>query len=319
MNQPMWLNSGTILGPVKDLLEVFRSTLDEIHNNHVTDSDQFYFANLFGTQEFTRLQTHTQLLEARKQEVFGDDVEWNRTNMTRFDAVIQWGQKVEYHIGLDYASVMFQTLAYWKQYLTWTREVDSWTPPNGQSALYYPGLAGSPYSIRLSKDIHDSLPPFYALRDTDGNGESGAHPSWSEVQLLYNVIAQESPVMIHFTGDKPYREFWWRNMWFQSRANELRVASLTSAMEPLSTREIEGMIWYGAYSEDADEIVNGGKGGAWDDKSSGFHTFKRLCKAYEHELYDAPERDYFHAPPEEEEQEQEEEALPEEPEANGTA
>ena len=314
-NQPIWLNSGTIMGPVRDLLEVFRATLDEIHNNHVTDSDQFYFANLFGTQELARLRTNPELLEARKQDVFGDDAEWARSDMTRNEPATAWGQKVEYHIGIDYASVMFQTLAFWKQYLTWTREIDSWTPPDGQSPLYYPGLSGSPYSVRLSKDIHESLPPFSATRDPNASGHSGVHPSWSEVELLYNVVAQEAPVMIHFTGEKAYRHFWWQRMWFQSRAEELRLASLTSAADPLSEEEIEGLIWYPANPDDADEIVNNGKGGAWDDRSSGFHTFKRLCKPYEEELYNIPSQEFYHPAPESPEEPQPPE-VPQEPEAS---
>lgn len=297
LNHPIWLNSGTIMGPVQDLMDVFNATLEEIHRNHTTDSDQFYFANIFGAQEFARLQNNHELMDKRKNIKYGHEFEWPGWNISRIEPEIEPGQRTEYHIGIDYASTLFQTLAFWKQYLTWVKEEDAWVPPNGQSALYYPGLSTSPYNFALGKDIHQSLPPFYAMRDTDGNGNSGAHPSWSEVQLLYNVISSEAPALIHFTGDKPYRQFWWQRMWFQPHAEELRRASLPYASEPISTEDIEEVTWYNAEVEETDDIVNHGRGGAFDDRG-GYLGWRRLCAAHEAEIYDIPDQRYFHPPPE---------------------
>ena len=296
LNHAIWLNSGTIMGPVQDLLEVFRATLEDIEHNHVTDSDQFYFANIFGTQEYARLQSSEELMAKQKGIRYGYELEDPAMDIARAEPEIPPGNKTEYHIGIDYASSLFQTLAFWKQYLTWVREIDAWSPPNGQSALYYPGLAASPYNIQLGKAIHESAPPFYATRDADSNGESGAHPSWSEVQLLYNVISQEAPVTIHFTGDKDYRQYWWQRMWFQSRAEELRKANLPFSSDPISPAEIEGLIWYNAEAEETDDIVNHGKGGAFDDRG-GYLGWRRLCAIFEEEIYTVPDEHFFHPPP----------------------
>lgn len=310
LNHPIWLNSGTIMGPVQDLMNVFNATLDEIHRNHTTDSDQFYFANLFGTQEFARLQNNPALMEQRKNIKYGYEFEWPGWNISRLEPEIREGQTTEYHIGIDYASTLFQTLAFWKMYLTWVREIDGWAAPNGQSALYYPGLAASPYDFRLGQDIHDSLPPYYATRDADGNGASGAHPSWAEVQLLYNIISGEAPALIHFTGDKPYRQFWWQRMWFQPRADELRRASLPYSADPISPHEIEGLMWYNAEAEETDDIVNHGKGGAFDDRG-GYLGWRRLCAIFEEQIYEVPDQRYFHPPPDEPPEEVQQEELEE--------
>lgn len=303
LNHPIWLNSGTIMGPVQDLMEVFRATLEEIHNNHTTDSDQFYFANIFGTQEFARLQSSEELMAKRKSLRYGYEFDLPEEEITRQEPEIRNEQKTEYHIGIDYASTLFQTLAFWKQYLTWVREIDGWMPPNGQSALYYPGLSSSPYNFRIGRDVHESSPPYYATRNPDGNGDSGAHPSWSEVQLLYNVISSEAPVIIHFTGEKPYRQYWWQRMWFQARAEELRLANLRHSSDALSPEPIEGLTWFNAEASETDDIANHGKGGAFDDRG-GYLGWRRLCALHEDEIYHIPDQAFFHPPPEEEEEEQ---------------
>ena len=152
-SQPRWLNSGTIIGPAQDLKDLFQATLTEIQTNHTTDSDQFYFGEVFGRQEFARLRQNRQLLERYKSVRYGDEVADPSTTIVRTDAKIA-GLRTEYHIGIDYESKIFQTLAYWNQFLAWMRPVDSWVGTIGDQLVH-----NNPYILRLPTDIIESPAP----------------------------------------------------------------------------------------------------------------------------------------------------------------
>lgn len=302
-NQARWLNSGTVLGSAQDLKEVFAATLEAINTNHTTDSDQFYFANIWGEQEYARLSRKPELLEeAKKVQYFDNEDE---SEGFRAEPDIQ-DRKTEYHIGIDYYSSMFQTLAFWKQHLSWSQAIDSFDSP----------FESSPYTMPMAEDIGQSAPPFEALKY--GQPES-QQPSWSEVDLAYNVITKQQPVLLHVTGnpgEKRYRGLWWQKLWFQSQAEQLRSASQKIDQRQISTEPIHGMYWFNAEGGDAEEIVSGGKGGAWTDRR-GWLSWKRVCKAHENEIYWLPDDEFWHPKPKELEEESpappEEEAPADEP------
>jgi hypothetical protein len=110
-NVAQWLNSGTIMGPAKDMREVFRATLQDIHERYHGDSDQYYFANIFGDQEFVRLSRVPGLVEEAKNQS-KHLLDWeDRSKGIRVEPLLINRTKTEYHIGIDYSSSMFQTLA----------------------------------------------------------------------------------------------------------------------------------------------------------------------------------------------------------------
>lgn len=98
LNDARWLNSGTVMGPIADMKEIFRATLAAIESNYITDSDQFYFAEIFGLQEYARLKRVPKLLKAAKQQVF-DDPE-DQSDGLRYEPRLKKGIKTEYHIGM---------------------------------------------------------------------------------------------------------------------------------------------------------------------------------------------------------------------------
>lgn len=110
-NVAMWLNSGTVMGPAQDMRDVFRATLEDIQLRYKGDSDQYYFANVFGEQELARLQRVPGLVERVKNES-RKLLDWeDRSNGKRLEPDLRNRTKTEYHIGIDYSSSMFQTLA----------------------------------------------------------------------------------------------------------------------------------------------------------------------------------------------------------------
>ncbi|KAK4610214.1 hypothetical protein CLAFUW4_13941 [Fulvia fulva] len=286
-NQARWLNSGTVMGMASDLTEVFRTTLDEIHTNHTTDSDQFYFSNVFGLQEYARLSLKPELLASAK-EVAYDDVE-DPSEGHRYEPEIQ-GIKTEYHIGIDYASTMFQTLAFWKPHLSWSRVIDAWTTSDKAKSVV------NPFQMELPDDIKQSAAPYEALKyglDREG------HPGWDSIQLVYNVITRQIPVLLHVTGnpqEKEYRAKWWPKLWFQASAEQLRLASNKLESREISPEPIAGIHWFNAEPEDAEEIVGAGKGGAWNDRG-GWMSWKQLCKNVEEDLYAVYGDDFWHPRP----------------------
>lgn len=341
--QPRWLNSGTILGPTQDLIDIFRATLDAIHDHWQTNSDQFYFAELYGLQEYTRLSRKPELLEERKKETYAITVEDKNDTMLRAEPPKPDDNRTEYHIGIDYESSMFQTLAFWRFFLTWTRAADSWWPPQDRhDMLPYPSYNSSPYDVRLPADLIESQLPFDALRygfgDPDVEHDGVQDTSWTNVELLRNTISRRIPVLLHFAGsgkEKRFRLVWWDKLWFQSRAETLRKLATKVASNQISDTPIEGLLWELAEPEEAADVANSGKGGAWSDRG-GWFSWNKLCKTWEEEIF-ATTADFDHPkwkpPPEPEEpapddpapegpQPEEpvpEEHTPEEPRRNDTA
>jgi len=261
------------MGPIGDLVDLMHATLDRILHNFTLKSDQLYFSDIFGTQEYSRLALLPGELEAKR-----DHLRIGEKKLHREAPVIT--PKVEYHVGLDYTSTLFQTVAFYRRFLTWTKphhqrfhhNVDS----NHAKLQEY-------YTVKTPLDVRDTKKPFSPLK-----GDPAENTSWDHIPLLHNLATHEVPVMVHYTGDKYLRISWWRNMWFHKRAKALRAAALAENLhrKPLAPRRIAGKWWFGELPEDADQIVSDGRGDAWSD-SGGWFSWNTLCKAHEEKLYAA--------------------------------
>ncbi|KAK3670754.1 hypothetical protein LTR78_009326 [Recurvomyces mirabilis] len=309
-NIPRWLNSGTILGPASDLRTLFRATIAEIQKNHTTDSDQFYLAELFGQQEFGRLQHRPDLLnEMRKIRYPGEeglrDEELDRKEPTSsvMGSNLE-GRLTEFHIGIDYESRIFQTLAFYKQFLTWTRASSAWRPRTSPHQ-------GQPFDVQLAKDILQSPSPMLTRNNTGRDSDvaddlSSIYTSsspWQDVDLLYNIATVQHPALLHIAGgfrEKPFREYWWSKLWFQASPSRLRLEAVArhgSMQTDQQTPLIGGYRWLNAAgSSEAQELPARGYGGAWVDHAGGWISWKGLCGRFEEEIYrdSGGEPDFFH-------------------------
>ena len=292
MNMPRWLNSGTIMGPALDLREMFRATLEWIHTNYTTDSDQFYFANIFGNQEVARMQLKPDLIEEYKGYRYQAHTEAVLDTGYRYEPNVT-GVRTEYHIGIDHTSTLFQTIAFWHQYLTWMRPIDSWMPTQPQGVNLQYGNYHNPRLFTLTNDILKSAPPFEVLKGVD---DQAAKIPWTEVELLYNTITGVAPVTIHFAARKQFRQIWWQRMWFQAKAEQLRSNSSHVDTRRISYETIGGYQWYNAEPTEAAEVSVAGKGGAWSD-TGGWFSWRVLCKPFEEGFYNVPGDEFYHAPP----------------------
>ena len=203
-NRPRWLNSGTIIGPVRDLRAVFKRALELSQTEHVTDSDQFYFSTVFGEQSYARRLLKFESDRARGADVAGDEqfLHPKYDDNTRTVPDIK-DQRTEYNIGLDWSSSIFQTAGFYADYLTWIRHnsTSKYVQEGAKKGNYY-------HHFTLPEDLagHGALP--------EDNTINEALSSWNTLPLATNTASRTVPPVLHINGKKGYRHLWWPRSWF---------------------------------------------------------------------------------------------------------
>ena len=287
-SRPRFLNSGTIMGPVEDVRDIFRETLKLIHGNQTSGSDQYYFAAVFGNQEYVRgrLQPDEHFSGRKEKHV---DL-----------PSLKSGARTEYHIGLDYNWALFQTVAFFEDYLTWMTF-------DGFQKSTFPSLFTRKQQILTSdwytervipNDIIRARPPFHAgipMESQIASTPPGAkdsikppfpvHLGWNDLSLGANVITGQIFPVLHFTSRKLLRAEWWTRLWFFPYAEELLKASVKLPRAPFSTKAIGGKIWWPGKVLGQDDLINLGiKGGSFTGNGT-FLAWDGICGVHEDELY----------------------------------
>jgi hypothetical protein len=276
-----WLNSGTIMGPVGDVRDVFNATLDLINTNHTTDSDQFYFSNIFADQELSR--------RLFQPDPFGDveglDISWPAVEPTK---------KTEYHIGLDYEGLLFQTMAFFRPSITFMTFDGSPKPPSSPPSEPQKLLSTEVYYDKvLPKDLAKARRPHPAapepgiqfIADDSDKSRFPLTASWKDVSLGINAISSNIFPLLHFTGPKWFRELWWDRMWYSQNAEELMIASWQNRRSNIADTLIRGKIWRTADFEQGDVVaVTRDQGGALGDQGA-YLPWQELCGEHEPILF----------------------------------
>ena len=292
VSRARWLNSGTILGPVNHVADIFRATLDLIHTNHTTDSDQFYFANIWADQEHAR-----HLLEVSPYKGI------NKADRD-FPTLVP-GNRTEYFFGLDYEGILFQTMAFYREWLAWEtfngvlpQTISSiWKPKHQQQLM----IRRDPWELKiLPEDVALARGPFSASTSSNSIDEPGAQPTnhnnlvvdsilptnltWHNLSLGANSASRQIFPLLHFTGPKEFRRKWWGRLWFLPWAEELLKASVKAEKAPLGDRPLGGKMWWAGETGKENATDFGEKGGAWAD-SGEFLQWDMLCKSHEDVIY----------------------------------
>lgn len=278
-----YLNSGYIIGPVKDMRKMFEAAWEMVqawpnpdpndNGSHGSDfmyhgSDQSVFAVMFGQQEYQRqvmrrrysswhdispARDHTSV-NSIEGTVIGDDVlnpPFTHEKMEHFG-----DRSHEYGIGLDYFSDLgHQTVnaEFDGRFVTYNAELEEIKKQvdkgRNEFDCEYRGYGYLPDDI-LETDVFD----------TDAKLNSSISGlGWKDLPLYTNLCMARIPVMIHHNGDKGAREHSWRKVWFQPFAEKIIRSS----------QENEANL--GAYTD-----------------SEGFLTWDNLCPAdYSTELFRA--------------------------------
>ena len=250
-----------------------------VHNEHHTDSDQWYYAKIFGIQEYTRT-----LLEANPS------LPSNNVSSPE----IKPGQQTEFHIGLDYENSMFQTVGYDDPYLTWWQHDGSMDVARPKQSP-----VKDMHLFKLEQDVLTARRPFEAMHELAQsafnekyqeilrNAGGPGFKMWRHLPMATNVITRHIFAMMHFTFEKDYRNTWWEKMWFYPYARDLLRTSSVVNNDSLYKKKIGGRKWYNAqepvvqHSENANQ---GRRDGAWSDKGE-WKGFSGMCDVYDEFLF----------------------------------
>lgn len=283
-NRPRWLNSGTILGPIKEVREMFQATLAYINKTYDADyefkeSDQFYLSEVWGEQEVDRIAA--QLAENPEESAM-------QAEEGRFQPELVPGHKYNYHIAIDYASDIFQPWAGNERWIEWYK------------------FNGPRYSITVNDNFRN-IPDFKpwemhmqgdTLRSLDRIFRSTPELAVGNKSTLLihrsafgaNFVTKKTFPVYHCTGPKDALDHIWPRMWFFPYAEALVRASLTAGRggEPFAPYAIDNRIWYAARQYPKEVGLN--DGGAWSDGSDEkgvveWLSFDDMCEGHRDVLF----------------------------------
>lgn len=270
-NRARWLNSGSIMGPVKDVRDMLAATMRMIDRGfegyfEFNSSDQYYFQEVWAEQEYNRLLRREGKVE-RPQigEQLGALPD------------LQPGSRTEFHMTIDYEAEMFQTSAYFSDYMTWKVFNQSDPASSGKA------------DVELNLDVLSSAAPFSAAGPTDNLPTS---LRWEDVSLGTNINTRKAFPLYHVTGIKQLREEWWPRMWWHPFGEALLRASQRQAQATKSASElamIGGTTYTRARPMIDGRLVEPGSGvqghvAAWSDQAEHL-SWEALCSSHEDELF----------------------------------
>lgn len=291
--RPRWLNSGTIIGPVKDMRDVYSVTQERINSTYNEDyqfrnSDQYYLSEVWAEQEYVRVGTRDGQVvpppvgqEVTKHDETFVDHKAHIPNLAP-------GQRTQYGIGLDYDAALFQTNAGYRSFMSWM----TFNHTSPQSPSY---ADGTPRARRLDQmplqqDVTASRPPFADIASwlSKPSEQKKKHYNlprastpWSDVPLGVNAITHQIFPIFHVTGDKSFRDLWWPRLWFYKYAKALLVGQ---ALDWDTELAVVGNTTFKPALAPANNSDNrpgdANKGGAWSP-SGDYLSWKDTCGAFE--------------------------------------
>lgn len=296
-NQPIGLNSGTIIGPTHDMRRMFRATLRHIaekydpQNVDYKDSDQMYMGEVWGEQEWYRsIQRHQVYFhdELNITDFIPDDGTENKT-IPKYDPKKQ----TEFHIGIDHRGALFQTRAGSDAILgllSYNETGSQKGTTAAQVTFNTTEIKGSfqPYWIDLPTNLAVSIT---RLLESISQAVDRV-PAISELRLGTNVVTRNVYAIFHCTGPKEYIDDMWYELWFFPYARQLVDAAVKALREKRPIGTVEGRNWVPAHTLPQDEQyleVEGVKAiGAWSDLDNVWVGWDELCGKFEGEVFDEP-------------------------------
>ncbi|EXF76973.1 hypothetical protein CaCOL14_006352 [Colletotrichum acutatum] len=275
-NHPRWLNSGTIIGPIKEIREMFRATLDlinEVYNPEYEfrESDQFYMSDVWGLQELERIQM-------QKEE--------NPDAAVMLPPEDGWVPELEpaysynFHIAMDYWSLMFQTWAGYGEWVDW-RKFDRPLYSVEISQNYRNSSTFVPWSLHMQADGMKSLKRIFNTTEDETMGAT-VNELIRKSEFGANIVTKQTFPLLHVTGEKGALDVFWPRMWFFPYGRSLIRSAINwfQQEEHYMPELIDGRVWYPAHPYPKDIREN--DGGAWSDTANDNGTvywlgFDQLC------------------------------------------
>lgn len=286
--RPRWLNSGTVLGPIRDVREIFEAASQRVNDSYHGDRDQWYFADLFGDQEYFRR-------ELRHQELPG---EVNMDNGGKRVPITSMAE-AEFYMGLDYESQLFSTMTFSAQDVDFMSFND--TKANIVRLLQKHNVSidmEDDITTMIPKDIGDSPLPISVdlLTEvaTEGTLDIAADMSeqlpinitWGEIPLLVNFPARSIPPIIHMNGNKSHIDPFWKLTWWSQLhlgRHLLRSGSRAPQGPIATTTDADGVLRY--WSKGGHNSLLRENGGAWTAQGK-WVPWHDVCDAYGEILFE---------------------------------
>ena len=292
-NQPRWLNSGTIMGPVSDMRQFMAATLDRIRtsydpNHENKESDQMYMSDVWGVQEYYRSVREMKAKGLARLD--GKEPIPKGGPFDKFIPTLAPRQKTEYHIAMDYLSQLFGTRAGNEGFLDFLR----YTGP-GFSTLVKRNVSRRkgfiPYEIKLPRDVIDSLTRVFKSISKIQKLPAKPADMITRLRLGTNLVTRQVYALYHCTGEKGYLDELWPKLWFYPYAKSLLKTAIRETVEgkPISENLIDGRIWTFAHTYPAStprgEDIGIEAAGAWADVNDGWLSYVKLCGEWEYEMF----------------------------------
>ncbi|WYZ40456.1 hypothetical protein EsH8_IV_000797 [Colletotrichum jinshuiense] len=283
-NHPRWLNSGTIMGPIKELREMFRATLDLINEVYdveyeFRESDQFYMSDVWGLQELERINM-------QKEENPHADV--MHPPQDGWVPDLEPAYSYNFHIAMDYWSLMFQTWAGYAEWVDWRK------------------FSGPLYSVEISQNYRNSsdFVPWKLHMQADGmnslkrifNSTADETMGLTVNELIRksefgaNIVTKQVFPLLHVTGEKGALNDFWPRLWFFPYGRSLIRSAINwfQTEEHYTPEPINNRIWYPAHPYP--KTIRESDGGAWSDASNDNGTvswlgFDQLCAEHHDILF----------------------------------
>lgn len=203
-----YLNSGFIMGPIKDLRDMFEKAFIYVKFSP-GGSDQGVFAKLFGEQEYTREALRAEHMAEfvptgdLRDEIANPGHELHRPNT-------EDGDRFEFGMGLDYFSELGQPTVFCEEDLAWLR-YDS-TPTELEQIAKAAGFAGeTPMVSSLPDDVLNAAAPFANLNS--GEDQELSNKTWTQIPLFTNLWTGVTPVTVHHNAHRDGLKNRIRTMW----------------------------------------------------------------------------------------------------------
>ena len=240
--RPRYLNSGFVLGPVREARIMFERAAQMAHADpEVFGADQGIIAQLFGEQEYMRESGRSRNEEGREPSM------WKRGKMVDFKP--EQEKNYEFGIGLDYNGALGLPTAHAENDSAWVTMSDREDLDNTAKAQ---GVTQPRVRRGLQADVANLPGPFEGLGD--------AFPSevklrtWNEVPLYTGLWTGVTPATVHLNGfddheRKALREDSWWRMWFAPYAQQLFGTQMAKLEKSWSTEHLvakqDGKEFYG--------------------------------------------------------------------------
>ncbi|ATY63180.1 hypothetical protein A9K55_008440 [Cordyceps militaris] len=169
-NDPKWLNSGTVIGPVGDMRRYINVTMAEIARTYNaqfenSESDQYYLANVWGRQEYHRSRLALALREANSDNSNDTAAEraWLEASKEHElpDPVVVEGEPTEFHVAIEYESALFQTKAGYDRFFGYMTFDQPGYTARMEVDMFDQGASFVPYSISMPAAVYAALTRVY--------------------------------------------------------------------------------------------------------------------------------------------------------------